>query len=224
MKKVALALVSIVWLNLPSLAQTQKGSLYFGITGSGNNIFDSEDNNGTLKSIKRNYSFTGGLNMGYFVKNNLSIGVTGLYNSELEVTPIPLNSSNVLWRAKINIELHARRYFMVYPNFGIYPQISGGIITGLARDMVRINETLVLLADGELKGYTANLGMGITWFPFKKAKRLNIAAFINVLGYNAVTNTYKAPSTRNKEVKTTFSFFNTSVGINYYIFKQSNTK
>ena len=227
MKRIIFAFAAIALFSLSLLAQTQKGNFYFGITGSGSNIFDTENSNSTSKATQTVYNFSTGVNAGYLIKDKFALGINANYNSSLNITPVStlLIKKNLFWFAPISIQLHARKYFMFQPNFGIYPQLSGGIVTGLARDMVRLNnDDVLLLAEGSLSGYTSNIGMGIMWFPFKKFKRLNIETFINVLGYSAITTTYKAPSTRAKELKTSFHFFNTSVGINYYIFKQDTSE
>ena len=227
MRKIVLSTLFIMGINCTLLSQTQKGSLYFGITGSGTNIFDTENNNPKSKETQTAYNFSAGINAGYFIKNNFSIGITGNYSSSLTLTPSSsiLIKENVYWYAPISLQLHARKYFILQPNILVYPQLSWGIVTGLSRDMARLdNDDLLLIADGELSGYTANLSMGFTWFPLKKVKRLSVETLVNVLGYQAITNNYKSPSTRNTELKTSFSFFSASFGINYYIFKQKTDK
>lgn len=202
-------------------AQTQKGTFYFGALGTASNIFDSEDDNGTISQTQTQYNFSAGINAGYFIKNNLSIGITGIYSSNLQITPnaIPSNTENVMWSAPIQLGLHVRKYCMPTPRFGIYGQFRSGIVTGIARNMLRVDESNLLLSEADLSGFSSALGAGITWFPFKKAKRLNIDVLVNVVEYQAITTTYKAPSTRDTEINTAFSFFNATFGINYYIFK-----
>ncbi|MFX3625780.1 MAG: hypothetical protein ACN6I4_00305 [bacterium] len=225
-KLVVLVIVCIISHHFVS-AQTQKGSFYFGAIGTASNIFDSENRSNTVTSTQTMYNFSAGINAGYFIKNNWSLGVTALYNSSLRLTPntIPSNTENVFWSAPIHLTLHARRYFMPNPRFGVYGQLRSGIVTGIARNMLRFNgESNLLLSEANLTGYSSALGAGITWFPLKKAKRLNVDVLVNILSYSAITTDYKDPSTRNTEINTTFSFFQTSVGLNYYIFKQPDTK
>jgi hypothetical protein len=221
MKKFICLIVFCV-LALSSLnAQTQKGTFYIGALGSASNIFDSEDSDGTISKTQTQYNFSAGINAGYFIKNNFSLGFTGIYSSKLQITPntIPSNTENITWSAPIQLALHARKYCMPTPKFGIYAQLRGGIITGTTRNMLRVNESNLLLSEANLSGFASALGAGITWFPFKKAKRFNVDVLINVLEYQAITTNYNAPSSRDTEINTAFSFFSTTFGINYYIFK-----
>lgn len=207
-------------------AQTAKNSFYIGAFGGGSNIFDSRYSGDNLSNTQTQYNFSFGINAGYFIKDNLSIGITGIYNSTLTIAPnpFPQESETVNWFAPIDLMLHVRKYYMFTPNFGIYPQLSGGLVTGTSRNMLRIDDELVLLAEADLTGYSANAGLGIVWFPTKKAKRLSIEAYINALKYQAVTSNYKSPSNRDNLLKTSFHFLQTSFGINYFIFKQPEAK
>ena len=225
-----LLLIALTFINSKmGYCQTQKGSFYIGGTGSAANLFQGEDNKGTYQKTFTQYNFTGGINAGYFIKDKLAIGISGEYNSVLNRTPAntPITNglTNVSCRRPISVLLHVRRYHMILPNFGFYPQVSGGIVTGLSREMLETeSKSLLLLAEGKLTGYTANVGVGFTWFPFKKAKRFNIETYVNIFGFRHIKNDYNDPSTRNTQIANTFSFFNTSVGINYFIFKQANTQ
>lgn len=226
MKKIAL-LVVVSLVACIAYTQTQKGSFYFGLTGSAANLFESRDNNGTAYKTNTQYDFSIGLNAGYFFKNNFSIGITSNYNSVYKINYLqssPIIDKEGFWYAPLSATVHARKYFMFTPNFGVYPQINTGAVFGLARRLSYIDETAILTAEGNLQGFTANIGGGMTWFPFKKAKRLNIDVFVNMLGFQSVLTSYKEPSTRENEYDNTFSFFKASVGINYYIFKQQDSK
>ncbi|GGH77011.1 porin family protein [Phaeocystidibacter marisrubri] len=195
MKK-ALLTAGLALFGLSASAQWNEGS----IMATGNLGFSTggtaEDDGTSSTDIFSNSAFNIGITGGYFIQDNLAVGIgLGYANTSVTVEPIETETTTSM----LTYGLFGRYYVPYNDKFSMYGQLSIGFGSGGQTITDNINDAT---AETDMSALNAGLGVGLTYF-------VNDMFFLDAsygfLGYSSSTTTEDPGG--NNELKTTTSNF-----------------
>jgi hypothetical protein len=199
MKKLLLSVVAVAGLAFGANAQTEKGKVVLG----GSVGFNTTKVEGAAKS---NVSFNVIPSVGYFVGNNVSVGLGIGYDYDKANSASRLNQAFVL-------APNARYYVNLSEQFKFFGQLSVPMQFGNTKALDANGDTGAKLTTTTSIG--VNVAPGFAFFP---TKRIGIEVSVNGLGYN----NYESKNEATGAKYTTNSFgleantFAPKLGVNFF--------
>lgn len=194
-------------------AQTEKGKMMLGGYIAINN-FKFEGQN-----IQKTNYFSSSLRTGYFIKDNLAIGLGLLYN-HITNTQSDLNNPSPLSKQINNsygLSPFVRYYFNINEKFKIFNELAISGSTGKSKND---NESYPAYSnDAKFKQFGVNIKPGLAFFPIKNIAIefsfpiLNYQKSFSEQEYTENQNVFK---TNGEEFQIGIDSFKPTIGINYH--------
>jgi len=205
-------------------AQTEKGkSVINGAIGFSTNKSENTSSNVSVIDQKSN-SFTFAPSFGYFVANNLAIGLgVGYSQNKNTSNSFDANSSTLVYYKQIakqqifSVNPFLRKYVDIADKFKFFGQINLGIGFGKAENTVTYNTPSTTLENTyKFTSYSGAISPGFAFFPSKKWA---IEFSFPLLSYSKI-NPKDGSSSVSSSTTESFNFatssFNPSIGFNFH--------
>ena len=185
----------------------------------------STGGNGTAYSaetVGSQFSFSP--SVGYFVADNLVVGLNLYYSSQRDgQTTYSPSSSFVLKdldpRTQLRVGPYVQYYKMLTGQFGITGALSAGYQNTRYQNYNNYGSNIPVIYDYKGSGYYASLAPGLVFFPIPK---LGLNASFGSLGYSRLSYDYPTSASGNnpapKDYESTASDFGANFGLNQLVF------
>ncbi|MBL7934170.1 MAG: outer membrane beta-barrel protein [Bacteroidia bacterium] len=216
-------------------AQTSKGNFMLG--GNIGHNFNETTNQDTSMARRRsqtaNSSFAGSVSGGYFIKDNIAVGIVLGYSSNSSTFENEGITGNQPYTGKdsyhsnmISAGAFFRQYKMLgQSRFGLFYQVSGTYGVGDWNQTQKSqsgNNVVELNYSGKSSQLALNLNPGITYFV---TNRIGLEATLGYIGYSSQSgnnnrSTGFQSDTKTRQLNANFSLSSLSLGVRVYLGKK----
>ncbi|SMC59766.1 outer membrane beta-barrel protein [Pedobacter nyackensis] len=167
MKNILIFAVLLCIFSLQAKAQTEKGTIILG----GNVSFSTHKYKIGQNEQKMNYSYAS-LRSGYFVNNNLAIGLGLIYNHTISKSNANVLDGNKIQskqtRQSYGLAPFARYYFNISEKFKIFTEVAINGNIGDSKYVFSEDQAYAYNPDYKFKGFGVAAKPGLAFFPVKK--------------------------------------------------------
>lgn len=197
-------------------AQTSAGTVLLG-GNVGYNSSKDERSSGSFNFEETRKEFRFLPTAGYFIFDNLAVGLTGGIQTAKLVQPYrdysqgsysPVYDRNFT-SSSVNVGPFVRYYKMISEKAGFYGQLAGGFLSG--RSETESDAPFFESDNIKLRGSYVTLTPGFVFFP---APKLGLELTLGNLGYSNFKNTYSA-TRQGQEYEVQSSSVGASLGLQY---------
>ena len=211
MKKLALSILS---LSLVASAHAQTGAGHYLLSGLVNYNSSKTDNSSYPNGqIYKSSSFQFIPTVGYFVADNLVIGLSGsITNNKQEQADNGINQNlNLSQYTAKTLGPFVRYYKMVNEKFGFYGQLEGSYVTTANKSSYETTSGQNNITR-KARGGSAAIIPGIVFFPIEK---IGLQMGIGSIGYSGITERPTSPTPVPNNLRSKSSGFSTNFGLAY---------
>jgi outer membrane protein len=218
MKKFLLSAAAVLCIASATQAQLTSGTFYAGGSFGFKSSSTSSKVGNTSTDINKLSSFNFSPSAGYFITDKVAVGLALNVTSDKNIDYGTLNSKTTTIEKPVNINIFARKFFMVNNNFGLFAGINAGPSFGKTTTESFDGATKITTkTEKKLSGFTAKINGGAIWFPVSK---IGIEASVGLLGYSFLKSKVKdsKPTSSLTEKGIDFLLSSTTInfGFNYY--------